>query len=223
MEDYCENCGAPIKENSKFCHECGSEIERPKEEHNFCPNCGNELAEDEEFCGECGENIKNPQTADSSKKSFIEENKIPVAIVAVVAIVVLSLLLTTAIPNGGESHNYDVGTQNVEVDTVNFKIPGDYRLIPASIDYDYKNNVMTYQHTYANGKENITIMIFDSNIVDANEVNDMTGGVKKTMYGYDGYYQEFEDGYAFNFVTGNKLCVILVSSPYIFDQIEVIG
>ncbi len=43
MKDYCKNCGALIKENSKFCHECGSPIESKTvkaKNKRFCENCG---------------------------------------------------------------------------------------------------------------------------------------------------------------------------------------
>nr|WP_295001611.1 zinc ribbon domain-containing protein [uncultured Methanobrevibacter sp.] len=241
MEEYCKNCGAKIKNNAKFCQDCGSPIENAEEtetlktedqvetgskDKNFCPNCGRELTEEEEFCQDCGTDINNPQiaTPEPQEKSFFEKNKIPIIIIGVVAVVVLFLLLMASMPQESESYNYDFGTQTVNVDGVSFVIPGNYRLNPSSIDYDYNNYVMSYVQEYTNGEDTITIGILDSSYdVDAQAVNDETGGVKKTMYGYEGYYNELSDGYSFNFAVGNKLCMLGVSSPYVFDQIDVLG
>lgn len=232
MTAICENCGAQIIDGAKFCQECGSEIKRDnppeKEEIKFCENCGNELAQNEAFCSQCGANIHDPKPArnpEPQQKSFIEENKLPIAIVGIVAIAVLVLLLAVAIPTEDDYYDYDVGTQTVEVGGIQFEIPGDYRLVPMSIDYGYENYVSSYSQTYANYDENITITVMYSPgvDVDANEVNDQTGGVKKELCGYTGYYNELSDGYLFSFGKGNKLCMILVSSPYVFDGIKVLG
>lgn len=228
MTETCKNCGAEIKDDAKFCPDCGTKINEIQEEEeiNYCENCGNKLTEEDEFCSECGTDLKNPQPhiQKPKQKSFIEENKIPIAIVGIVAIVVLSLLLLTAMPKESDDYTYDPGTQTVEVGDVDFVIPGDYRLVPNSIDYDYVNYVSSYTHTYSNYDETITITVMYSpgSNVDANEVNDQTGGVKKTMCGYEGYYNELSDGYLFSFGKGNKLCMICVSSPYILDEITVL-
>ncbi len=222
MENICENCGAKLKEGAKFCQECGSAVTASAEddELNFCPNCGKKLTSGEEFCNECGININNPEP-----KSFIENNKIPLLIIGVVGIIVLTLLIAVSIPHTSESYDYDVGTQTVEVDNIDFKIPGDYVLIPSSIDYDYENFVSSYSHTYTNGDENISIGTVSSTMsgLSAQENVDSLGGVPKTMYGYDGYYNELSDGYAFIFAINNKVCIISASSPYVLDEIEVLG
>lgn len=54
---YCENCGASLSENAKFCSACGSpcgnkEAEEPRK---FCQNCGSKLEYNDLFCPECGE------------------------------------------------------------------------------------------------------------------------------------------------------------------------
>lgn len=236
-EEYCKNCGAVIKNNAKFCQDCGNPVENAKqteepvetspEDKNFCPNCGRQLTEEEEFCQDCGTDINNPQVAtpEPQEKSFFEENKIPIIIVGVVAVVVLFLLLMASMPQESESYDYDFGTQTVDVGGVDFSIPGNFRLDPGSIDYDYENGLSTYSQQYISGDERIslTVMYSPGVYVDASAVNDQSGGIKKTMYGYDGYYNELTDGYMFSFAIDNKLCMVTTSSPYIHDQIDVLG
>lgn len=41
--------------------------------------------------------------------------------------------------------------------------------------------------------------------------------------GYEGYYNEYDEGYGFLFGIGNKLVMVVVSSPYMFDHISVLG
>ena len=44
----CQNCGAEVPINSKFCLECGRKFA------SICPNCGNKVPEGAKFCLECG-------------------------------------------------------------------------------------------------------------------------------------------------------------------------
>lgn len=46
---FCQDCGAEIDRNSKFCCECGSPQTKPK-----CSNCNYEFTNDKPFCPECG-------------------------------------------------------------------------------------------------------------------------------------------------------------------------
>lgn len=57
----CDNCGAEIKQEAKFCTNCGA----PQEEEpavevatKNCPNCGAELDIDAKFCPECGNTME---------------------------------------------------------------------------------------------------------------------------------------------------------------------
>lgn len=52
----CKNCGNEVKENAKFCRECGSKIiwETEALTTNVCPACGNILEENAVFCNNCG-------------------------------------------------------------------------------------------------------------------------------------------------------------------------
>ena len=50
----CNQCGAYIPTNSKFCSECGTKVEPPLAENEIiCPNCRARIPKGK-FCGECG-------------------------------------------------------------------------------------------------------------------------------------------------------------------------
>ena len=49
----CPNCGSEIPENSKFCLECGTKIEKVNENEMLCPVCGKKTSKGK-FCMECG-------------------------------------------------------------------------------------------------------------------------------------------------------------------------
>lgn len=49
--DFCKKCGAKINKKQKFCPECGESL------INICPNCKKEIPEKSKFCPECGEKI----------------------------------------------------------------------------------------------------------------------------------------------------------------------
>lgn len=47
----CIKCGAKLKEDAKFCGECGAK------QGETCPKCGAAVATGAKFCGECGESL----------------------------------------------------------------------------------------------------------------------------------------------------------------------
>ncbi len=49
---YCPQCGAELKQNSRFCESCGMVIVQPGKR--YCPTCGSETGLDASFCGVCG-------------------------------------------------------------------------------------------------------------------------------------------------------------------------
>lgn len=48
---FCENCGARLSPDSRFCEECG----KPQEPSQFCLNCGYKFLRQGKFCPKCGE------------------------------------------------------------------------------------------------------------------------------------------------------------------------
>lgn len=55
----CPKCNAIVPEGMKFCGECGSPVEKPK---NICPSCGAEVMAGMKFCGECGQPMIKKRT-----------------------------------------------------------------------------------------------------------------------------------------------------------------
>lgn len=55
----CNNCGAEINSNAKFCPECGKTVTDIMEAKKNCPNCGAELKPGAKFCPECGTSVLN--------------------------------------------------------------------------------------------------------------------------------------------------------------------
>lgn len=51
---YCENCGASLRENAKFCDQCGTQVDAGAETKKYCSNCHAELEPGALFCPECG-------------------------------------------------------------------------------------------------------------------------------------------------------------------------
>lgn len=51
---YCENCGALLRENAKFCDQCGAPVKGGKEVKKYCKNCHAQLEQGALFCPECG-------------------------------------------------------------------------------------------------------------------------------------------------------------------------
>ena len=51
---YCENCGAPLSENVRFCGMCGAPVNMGAEAKKYCSNCHAELDPGAVFCAECG-------------------------------------------------------------------------------------------------------------------------------------------------------------------------
>jgi len=50
----CQQCGAEMLENMKFCGTCGAEYTPPEPEKRVCGSCNAEIPEGMKFCGSCG-------------------------------------------------------------------------------------------------------------------------------------------------------------------------
>ena len=55
---YCENCGASLRENAKFCDQCGTQVDAGAETKKYCSNCHAELEPRALFCLECGYRVE---------------------------------------------------------------------------------------------------------------------------------------------------------------------
>ena len=47
---FCSHCGAKLKENAKFCSNCGTPVSKELK----CPSCGHPYENGEKFCSSCG-------------------------------------------------------------------------------------------------------------------------------------------------------------------------
>lgn len=51
----CASCGAENAAGTRFCQNCGNQLEIPPEpRHRFCPGCGAEAQPGMKFCNQCG-------------------------------------------------------------------------------------------------------------------------------------------------------------------------
>lgn len=225
MEEYCKNCGAPLKEDSNFCEDCGFKVEtqKPKidEDVNFCPNCGKELEDSAYFCEHCGVNLANP-VEKSDYKDFIEKYKLPIIVGGIlIFLVIIGMIFLTS---SHESSQIDLPAQTVIVGTEYFEIPGRFHTSPTSFDIDTDGGVISFSQSWSDNTDSFNIAILSSGYnVDLDSVAASEGGIHKNLMGYDGYYNEIDVGdYSFTFVLDNKICVVEASSPYIFDEIKVV-
>lgn len=174
----------------------------------FCSKCGEKLKEDALFCANCGEKVPNKQNRFLNKHVLII-----IVIFAIIALFLSSLLLT--------GH-----TQTVKVDNVEFEIPADYVKEPLRTDVSYDGNVKSSAMGWSNDDNYIEIGVTRTPGagIDSQKVAADLGGTPAKMYGYTGYYLEYEnEGYAFVFGIRDEVCMVYVSDYDVFDDISVIG
>lgn len=223
MEEYCKNCGASLKEGAKFCQECGEKTENIEKEVelNYCPNCGSELQNGAVYCEECGVNIENPEMRPANGESLIQKYKIPIIILALVAIIGISGAIISSM---SEPEPIELPPQEVTVGAEFFMIPGEFTAVPGSFDIKNDNYAFMNSQSWSDGYDTINIAILSSAVdADLESIAGSEGGVHKTMMGYEGYYDEVDvSDYSFIFVKDDKICVIETTSPHLFDEISVL-
>lgn len=97
----CNNCGADLADNAKFCTSCGANVEAqgPQGGPRHCPNCGSQLAEGASFCTNCGQKVGGPVNQGARKvenklANTYNGNNLNIQKIAMIAgCVVLALLL----------------------------------------------------------------------------------------------------------------------------------
>ena len=192
----------------------------------ICPDCKEQNEAESEYCIKCGANIENVPITEI-KESFIEKNKVPLIIIGATALLVILFLLVSPseINNGPVFQLEGEPTQSVDVDGIFIKIPQEFRIDPRGINFDYQNFVMSSSKEWSHDNERIALMVMRSTHpnVNANQAIGANGGEQRNMYGYNGYYIEHDlNSYSFTFAKDNKICVIMISSPYLFDKITVV-
>lgn len=174
----------------------------------YCSKCGEKLKEDAVFCGNCGERVPG-------KNRKLSNNHI---ILIVVILVILAIFLSyTFLFNQ---------TQVVKVDDVQFELPADYINEPLRTDVNYDANVKSSAMGWSNDRYYIEIGVTQTpgSGFNSEEVAASLGGTPTKMFGYSGYYLEYEnEGYAFIFGLRDEVCMIYVSDYDAFDDVKVIG
>ena len=174
----------------------------------YCRKCGEKLKENAVFCGNCGEKVPRKD------KNFFNKYTILIIIVLIILAVFLS---ATFLFNQ---------TQVVRVDNVQFEIPADYVKEPLRTDVSYDQNVKSSAMGWSNDKYYIEIGVTKTpgSGFNSEEVAASLGGTPTKMFGYSGYYLEYEnEGYAFVFGLKDEVCMIYVSDYDAFSDVKVLG
>ena len=174
----------------------------------YCSKCGEKLKEDALFCANCGEKVPNRHNRFSNKH---------ILLIIVIFAILAVFLATTLFLNQ---------TQTVKVDNVEFEIPADYVKEPLRTDVSFDGNVKSSAMGWSNDKSYIEIGVTRTpgEGINSEKVASSLGGTPTKMYGYTGYYLEYEnEGYAFVFGIKDEVCMIYVSDYDVFDDINVIG
>ncbi|WP_405286687.1 zinc-ribbon domain-containing protein [Methanobrevibacter sp.] len=210
MDTYCENCGAKLKEESKFCHKCGNEVK--PDITKTCPKCGERMAEGENFCENCGFELNAPV----ENESFIERHKL------IIMIALFAFIIVALIPVSDFIINETAGTQAVTVERYVFQIPDNFN--KTTENKIIKSDSPGTSQRWSNGDEYIEIWILPPkyNGNSADSIISSIGGGMQSRYGYTGYHNKFSDGgEAFSYTKENRLITIFVSNERLFDKIEV--
>lgn len=173
----------------------------------YCAKCGEKLKDDAVFCGNCGAKVPN-------KRKFSKKYLIFIVIALIVlAIAVSAIFLFNQ-------------NQVVRVDNVEFELPNDYVKEPARTDVSLDDNVKSSAMGWSNDKNYIEIGITRTPGagINSEKVAASIGGTPTKMYGYSGYYLEYEnEGCAFVFGLTDEVCMIYVSDYDAFSDVKVIG
>jgi len=172
----------------------------------YCPNCGEKLKEDALFCANCGEKV-------SKKHNFLNKY----VILAIVLIVIIAVVSTTFLFNQ---------TQTVKVDNVEFELPNDYVSEPLRTDVNYDQGVKSSSMGWSNDENYIEIGVTRTPGagINSEKVAATLNGTPTKMYGYSGYYLEYEnEGCAFVFGLKDEVCMVYVNDYDAFSDVKVVG
>lgn len=170
----------------------------------FCQKCGTKLKEEAQFCPNCGMKVKS-----SNRKYFI--------LIFVIVIILACIIAFSFVSNQ---------TQVVKVDNVEFELPSDYSNVPSRTEVNYDQGVKSSSMGWSNDENYIEIGVTRTPGagINSKEVAASLGGSPTKMFGYDGYYQKYdEEGYSFVFGMKDKVCMIYVSDYDAFDDVKVIS
>ena len=185
--------------------------ENTNQRNQYCPNCGEPLPKDAKYCRNCGLEIK------PKKESFLNKHNIPIIVAAIV-------LIAAAMTIAAFSFVNDMDSQTVDVSTINFKIPSEFKENASFSSTEDDSGIITISKAWESSPDiiKITVMYSNGTYIDANEVNDQIGGHTESMLGYSGFLHESHGTYSFSFVKNNMLVTIYTTDIALFDEIEVL-
>lgn len=174
----------------------------------YCSKCGEKLKEGALFCANCGQKVPN------KNNRFLNKH---VLLIIIILIILAAFISATLFLNQ---------TQTVKVDNVEFQIPSDYVKEPLRTDVNYDGNIKSSAMGWSNDENYIEIGVTRTPGagINSQKVAADLGGTPTKMYGYTGYYLEYEnEGYAFVFGIKDEVCMVYVSNYEVFDDISVVG
>jgi hypothetical protein len=174
----------------------------------YCRNCGEKLKDDALFCANCGQKV--PKKQDGFFNKYV--------IVFILILIILAILFSSMF-----IFNQN---QTVRVDNVQFELPSDYVKEPSRTEVSYDENVKSSAMGWSNDRNYIEIGVTKTpgSGFNSEEVAASLGGTPTKMFGYSGYYLEYEnEGYAFIFPLKDEVCMVYVSDYDAFDDVKVIG
>ena len=186
-------------------------MEKNYKNNQYCPNCGEPLPKDAKYCRNCGCEIN------SKKESFLKKNNI---LIIAAAIVLISATMTIT----SFSFVNDMDSQTVNVGTIDFKIPSQFKENASFSSTEDDNGIITISKAWESSPDiiKITVMYSNGTYINANEVNNQIGGHKESMLGHSGFLHESHDTYSFSFVKKNMLVTVYTSDIALFDEIKVL-
>lgn len=170
----------------------------------FCQKCGTKLKNEAQFCPNCGEKVK------SSKRKYL--------ILIFLIVIMLACMISFSLVNNQ--------TQVVKVDNVEFELPSDYSNVPSRTEVNYDQGVKSSSMGWSNDENYIEIGVTRTPGagINSKEVAASLGGSPTKMFGYDGYYQKYdEESYSFVFGMKDKVCMVYVSDYEAFSDVKVIS
>lgn len=172
----------------------------------YCRKCGEPLKDEALFCANCGEKV---QGKNKFKRKYL--------FLAIIIVIILAISASAMLLNNQ--------TQTVKVDNVEFELPADYVSEPSRTEVDYDENIKSSSMGWSNDENYIEIGVTRTpgQGMNSEKVASTIGGSPSKMFGYSGYYIEFEnEGYAFVFGIRDEV-MVYVNNYDAFEDVKVIG